>query len=163
MRSKFLAIVVLTGLSICNTSLAAPKDDIATLRSYQQTMSDFTSDFLALSTRLEQSRDATSSNVAITLGDVALQTTLQLELLKDVIVGIGLLRCDRDSQEYFRQVARERTGDTGVVAFLDLKARDISTLTSLTQDARIVTQANRLRETLRSIRDSVLSMRTKYI
>lgn len=163
MRSRFLAVAVLTGLSICNTPQAAPKDDIATLSSYQRAMSDFANDFVALSARFEHSRDSTSSNVAITLGEVALQTTMQLELLKDVVVGIGLLRCDRDSQEYFHQVARERAGDTGVVAFLDLKARDISTMMSFSRDARIVTQANRLRETLRNIRDSVISMRGRYI
>ena len=162
MRSILGLAIVLTFLLGCHVVLAAPKDDIAKLSAYQRAMSDLTNDFVELSTRFQQSRDVKSSEVANTLGDFAQLTTLQLELLKDVVVGVGLLHCDQASQDYFRTVARQRIGDSGVPAFLDLKIREVSTWLSFSQDTRLIAQGNRLRDTLRNIREEVVSMKARY-
>ena len=162
MKKRFGVTLTLMLLLTCSHALSAPRDDIATLSAFQRVMSDLTNDFVALSTRFQESRDVKSSDISNTLGDAALVTQLQLELLKDSVVGMGLLKCDRASQDYFKQVTRERLGNGGVIAFLDLKIREISTSMSFASDPRLIAQAERFRQILRNIREAIVSMRSRY-
>ncbi len=143
-------------------ALAAPRDDIDKLRGFQRVMSDLDNDLLELSNRFQEARDARSSDITATLREVTLLTKMHLESLKDTVVGVGLLKCDKASTDYFREVGKQRFGESGVPAFLDLKIRDISTWISFSKDARLLAQANQLRDALRSMREAVVSMRPRY-
>lgn len=162
MRSRFCLTIVLATLLACQIALGAPKDDINKLRGFQRVMSDLSNDFVELSNRFQEARDMRSSEIANSLGDITLLTTLQLESLKDTVVGVGLLQCDKMSTDYFREVGNQRFGESGVPTFLDLKIRDISTWISFSKDARLIAQANQLRDALRSMREAVVSMRPRY-
>ena len=86
-------------------ALAAPKDDIDKLRGFQRVMSDLDNDFLELSNRFQEARDARSSDITATLREVTLLTKMHLESLKDTVVGIGLLKCDKASTDYLAAAA----------------------------------------------------------
>jgi hypothetical protein len=162
MRPLFFVPLILAALLAHQLALAAPKDDIDQLRGFQRALVNLGSDFGEISKRFQETRDARSAEIANSLNDITLLITLQLEPLKDAIVGLKLLKCDKTSQDYFREVAMQRFGEGGVQAFLDIRIREISTWISLSKDARLIAQANRLRDTLQSVRETVISMRQRY-
>ena len=86
---------------------------------------------------------------------------MSMEQLKDSVVAIGFLQCDDVSRRYFRDAAKVRF-DEAVPNLLDRQIRDISTWISFSQDARLIAQASRFRDTLRAIQQTIVSMRPAY-
>jgi|SRR5208283_3836233 len=108
MLSKvYMMIILLTSMVVCQTALAAPKDDIDKLRSFQRAMSDLGNEFAKLNNRYLEAQDSKSAEVATTLQEITLLTKLQLEPLEYTVVDIGLLQCDKASQNYFRQLVKD--------------------------------------------------------
>lgn len=161
MRMKPLLVGMISVLAF-NVAFAAPKDDLDKLRSFQYVMSDFSKDVSELTKRFVATRDARSAELSNNLANGILLVTLSLESLKDTVVAIGILKCDKASQEYFKDVAKIRFGETGVQATLDQQISDISTWISFTDNARLIAQATRLRDTLRSIKQELAAMRPRY-
>ena len=155
-------IIVPLALLVCQIASAAPKDDLNKLNGFQRAMLDQGNDFVELGNRFQEAQDARSGQIANSLGNVTVLINMQLQSLKDTVIGIGLLQCDKASTDYFRDVGKQRFGESGVSAFLDEKIREISSWLSLSKDARLIAQANRLRDTLRNIREAVISMRQTY-
>ena len=157
---RLLLILVL--VFAFNFASAAANDDLDGLESLHTLMSDIGRDFIALSTRFRAAGEDVPFLLSNYFASETLIIGLEIEQIKDVIVGLSVLKCDEASRQYFRNVAAIRFGQHGIVPFLALRNRDIESWLTLSTDAALTEHANRLRAALRRVDDAMNRLRSTY-
>jgi hypothetical protein len=145
-----------------NLASAAASEDLDELESLQTLVSDIGGDFITLSTRFRVSGEELPFMVSNHFASETLLIALEIEQVKDAIVGLGVLNCDEASQRYFRDVATSRFGKHGIVAFLTLRMGDIAFWQSLSRDAALIDHANRLKAVLQRVEDMINALQLTY-